>query len=62
VVLTKPANFISDLEGRDDLYLKCTMSAVSLIELKRQGRGADQNLQSLVPNLKEELIYTNIVH
>jgi hypothetical protein len=34
------------------------MSAVSYMELKRPGRGADQLLQSLVSNLKEEMIYT----
>jgi hypothetical protein len=37
------------------------MSAVSFMELKRQGRGADQLLQSLVPNLKEKIIYTYTV-
>jgi hypothetical protein len=37
------------------------MNAVSFIELKRAGRGADQNLQPLVPNLKEEMINTYTV-
>jgi hypothetical protein len=32
------------------------MSAVSYMELKSPGRGADQLLQYLVPNLKEEMI------
>jgi hypothetical protein len=61
VVLPKPATYISEFEGRDDLYLYCTMSAASFMELKRTGRGAVQMLQSLVPNLKEELIYTYTV-
>jgi hypothetical protein len=34
------------------------MSAASFMELKRPGRGANQLLQSLVPKLKEEMIYT----
>jgi hypothetical protein len=34
------------------------MSAASFIVLKLPGPGADQNLQHLVPNLKEEVIYT----
>jgi hypothetical protein len=37
------------------------MIAVTFMELKRRGRGAEQNLQSLVPNLKEEMLYTYIV-
>jgi hypothetical protein len=34
------------------------MIAVSFMDLKRPGRGSDQLLQYLVPNLKEEMIYT----
>jgi hypothetical protein len=37
------------------------MSTVFFIVLKRPGRGADQLLQSLIPNLKEEMIYTYTV-
>jgi hypothetical protein len=37
------------------------MRAVPFMDLKRPGRGADQLLQSLVPNLKEEMIYTYTV-
>jgi hypothetical protein len=49
MVWPKPAIFRSELEGRDDLYLNCAMSGATLIYLKRPGRGADQNLQFLVP-------------
>jgi hypothetical protein len=52
------AIFISQFEGRDDLYLYCTMRDASIMELMRPGLGADQILQSSVPNLKEEIIYT----
>jgi hypothetical protein len=34
------------------------MTAVSFMVLKRPGRGAEKQLQSLVPNLKEEITYT----
>jgi hypothetical protein len=37
------------------------MNAVSFMVLKRPERGADLPLQSLVPNLKEEIIYTYTV-
>jgi hypothetical protein len=37
------------------------MSAVNFMELNRPRRGADKLLQSLVPNLKEEMIYTYTV-